>query len=66
MPTQQQIANKKIVFWKKHWNYYVYFHQNDKISRTGPWSEQIALSLRNDLLINNICAWISKLDDTQQ
>ena len=63
MATQKQIANKKIVFWKHTWCYYVFFHQNNKTTKSGPWSEDIALALRNDLLISNICAWVKKIEE---
>ena len=65
MATQKQIAKRKIVFWKDKWTYYVYFHQNDKTSKSGPWSEDIALALRNDLLVSNICAWVKKIENEQ-
>jgi hypothetical protein len=64
MPTQQAIANKKVVLFNKDWNYYVFFHYGDnKITKSGPWSEQIACLLRNELLVNNICAWVKCLDE---
>ena len=63
MATQKQTANKKVIFWKDKWTYYVYFYQNNKTSKSGPWSEDIALALRNDLLISNICAWVKKIDE---
>ena len=66
MPTQQQVSNKKIRFHNKQWSYYVFFHQNDKTSRSGPWSHDIAHSLRNELLINNVCAWVKRLDENKQ
>jgi hypothetical protein len=65
MATQKQTANKKVIFWKNTWCYYVFFHQNNKTTKSGPWSEDIALALRNDLLISNICAWIKKLDENE-
>ena len=65
MATQKQTANKKIVWWKDKWTYYVYFHQNNKTSKSGPWSEDIALALRNDLLVSNICAWVKKIEHEQ-
>ena len=65
MTTQKQTANKKVIFWKNTRCYYVFFHQNNKTTKSGPWSEDIALALRNDLLISNICAWIKKLDENE-
>ena len=65
MATQNQIAKKRVIFWKDKWIYYVYFHQNDKTSKSGPWSEDIALALRNDLLVSNICAWVKKIENEQ-
>ena len=66
MSTQQQIANKKVVLFNKNWDYYVFFQQRGKISKSGPWSQGVANSLRNELLINNICAWIKRLDDNKE
>ena len=63
METQQHISSKKVILHKKDWKYYVFFKQSIKISKSGPWSEQIACLLRNELLVNNICAWVKYLDE---
>jgi hypothetical protein len=64
MPTQQEMANKKVVLFNKDWNYYVFFHRGDnKITKSGPWSQAVANSLRDELLINNVCAWVRRLDE---
>lgn len=67
MITQKQMAGKKVVFFNKEWNFYVFFHQgNKKITKSGPWSEAIANSLRDELLISNICAWVKRLDEDKK
>ena len=50
----------------KGWDYYVFFQQGQKISKSGPWSRSVANSLRNELLINNICAWVKRLDEDKE
>jgi len=67
MLTQQEMANKKVVLFNKDWNYYVFFHYGDqKITKSGPWSRSIANSLRDELLINNVCAWVKRLDEDKE
>jgi|TARA_R100000084_G_C4635029_1_gene140525 hypothetical protein len=67
MPTQQEMANKKVVLFNKDWNYYVFFHYGDqKITKSGPWSQSVANSLRDELLINNVCAWVKRLDEDKE
>ena len=67
MPTQQTIANKKVILFNKDWNYYVFFHYGDnKITKSGPWSQGVAHSLRDELLINNVCAWVKRLDEDKE
>ena len=67
MPTQQEMANKKITLFNKDWNYYVFFHYGDnKITKSGPWSQAVANSLRDELLINNVCAWVKRLDEHKE
>ena len=66
MPVQKIIAmkNKKYsLSLKKEWNYYVFYHIETRIIKSGPWSQDIAYSLRDDLLISNICAWIKRLNE---
>jgi len=69
MPTQKTISekNKKYpVLFNKGWDYYVFFIQGTKIKKSGPWSRSVANSLRNELLINSICAWVKQLDEENQ
>jgi len=67
MATQQEISNKKVVLFNKSWDYYVFFYQNNhKITKSGPWSRAIANSLRDELLINSVCAWVKRLDDSKE
>ena len=66
MPTQKSIAkkNKKYInLANKNWNFYVFYLKGTKTLKSGPWSEQIANILRNELLVNGICAWTKRLDD---
>jgi hypothetical protein len=66
MPTQKSIANKNRKFvslTNKDWSFYVFYLKDIKTLKSGPWSEPIATSLRNDLLVNGICAWIKRLDE---
>ena len=69
MATQKSIANKNkkyVTLSNKSWSFYVFYMRDIKTLKSGPWSEPIATSLRNGLLINGICAWIKRLDDEQQ
>jgi len=70
MPTQKKISEKNRkypVLFNKDWNYYVFFHQGDnKITKSGPWSQAVANSLRDELLINNVCAWVKRLDEDKK
>jgi hypothetical protein len=69
MPTQKTISEKNRKYptlFNKDWDYYVFFQQGQKISKSGPWSRSVANSLRNELLINNICAWIKRLDEDKE
>lgn len=69
MPTQKSIANKNRKFvslTNKDWSFYVFYMKGLKILKSGPWSEPIATSLRNDLLVNGICAWIKRLNEDKQ
>lgn len=69
MATQKSIAkkNRKYVnLANKNWDFYVFYMKDIKTLKSGPWSEAIATSLRNDLLINGICAWIKRLDEDKQ
>ena len=70
MPTQKKISEKNRkypVLFNKDWNYYVFFHYGDnKITKSGPWSQAVANSLRDELLINNVCAWVKRLDEDKE
>tara|TARA_R110000824_G_scaffold247589_1_gene436629 strand:- start:1177 stop:1380 length:204 start_codon:yes stop_codon:yes gene_type:complete len=66
MPVQKIIAIKNRKYslsLKNEWNYYIFYLIGAKIIKSGPWSQDIAYSLRDDLLINNICAWIKRLNE---
>jgi len=69
MAIQKSISkkNKKYTIGiSKDWKYLVYFHKQMKVSHSGPWSYKIAVNLMNDLLLNNICAWIKSIDEPKQ
>ena len=69
MATQKSLSkkNKKYTIGiSSDWKYLVYFHKHLKVSHSGPWSYTIAVNLMNDLLLNNICAWIKTIDEGKQ
>ena len=69
MAIQKSISKKNKKFTigiSKDWKYLVYFHKHMKVSHSGPWSYTIAVNLMNDLLLNNICAWIKLIDESKE
>tara|TARA_R110000796_G_scaffold104304_1_gene214120 strand:+ start:2105 stop:2308 length:204 start_codon:yes stop_codon:yes gene_type:complete len=66
MPTQKSISknNKKFNFaFGEQNNYFVFYKIYDEIKKSGPWSANVAYSLRDELLINYMCAWIIRIDE---